>query len=212
MQDQPDDIIGAQVHYVYALPSDGLDERLDLNGAIATSIAAIQAWLRQQTGGRALRVDTFQGRPDITFVRLPETDAQLVGSGAYVRDRIEQDLRASGFIRSSKLYAVFYGGGSTYACGGGAWPPVLLGVVAAQYLKGTPPNSPPCANNPVGANPNQPGYEDFAMLHELLHTMGLVATCAPHQVLSGHVSDSPYRSHLRGSAGVETIRPRSRPR
>ena len=29
------------------------------------------------------------------------------------------------------------------------------------------------------------------MLHELMHTLGLVATCAPHQTRNGHVSDSP---------------------
>jgi hypothetical protein len=32
---------------------------------------------------------------------------------------------------------------------------------------------------------------DLAILHELLHTIGIVATCAPHHTRAGHVSDSP---------------------
>jgi len=189
--DQLDDFGGPQIHYMYVLPADGNDERLDINGAIATSVASIQNWISSQTAGRRLRVDTFRGRVDVTFYRLRQTDAQVAASGAYVRDRIEQELKAAGLTSPGKLYAVFYGGGSTYACGGGAWPPVLPGIVAAQYLKGTPPGAIPCSTNPVGASTSQPGYEDFAMLHELLHTMGIIASCAPHFTQAGHVSDDP---------------------
>jgi hypothetical protein len=32
---------------------------------------------------------------------------------------------------------------------------------------------------------------DFAILREVLHTMGFVPTCAPHHTRSGHVSDDP---------------------
>ena len=32
---------------------------------------------------------------------------------------------------------------------------------------------------------------DFAVLHEVLHTMGFVPACAPHHTRSGHVSDDP---------------------
>jgi len=45
--------------------------------------------------------------------------------------------------------------------------------------------------NPVGADPTNPGYIDFGMLHEIFHTLGAVPTCAPHQTQGGHVSDSP---------------------
>lgn len=189
--DRPDDLTGPQIHFMYVLPSDGMDEALDTNGRIRDAISAMQTWLSLQTRGRSLRVDTFAGTPDVTFVRLAATDASIAGSGAYVRDRIESELKAAGFGAPGKIYAVYYGGGSTYACGGGAWPPTLPGIVAAQYLKGTPPGAIPCANNPVGADPLIPGYEEFAMLHEILHTMGLVATCAPHHTRAGHTSDDP---------------------
>ena len=41
MTDRPDDISGAQLHPMYVLPHDGLDARLDTDGTIATSMAAI---------------------------------------------------------------------------------------------------------------------------------------------------------------------------
>lgn len=189
--DRADDLVGSQIHFMYVLPNDGVDEALDTNGRIRDSISAMQAWLGLQTGGRILRVDTFGGSPDITFVRLSATDSSIAASGAYVRDRIESDLRAAGFNAPGKIYAVYYGGGSTYACGGGAWPPSLPGIVAAMYLKGTPPGAIPCADNPIGSHPFVPGYQEFAMLHEVVHTMGFVAACAPHHTLAGHSSDDP---------------------
>lgn len=189
--DRPDELTGAQIHVMYVLPSDGTDEQLDTTGRIANAVSAMQLWLRLQTGGRTLRVDTFGGRPDITFFRMPQTDANIAASGAFVRDRIEAELKSAGLVRPDRIYAVYYGGSSTYACGGGAWPPVLPGVVAAQYLKGVVPGATPCAANPVGASSVVPGYQEYAMLHELMHTMGMVGSCAPHHTRAGHTSEDP---------------------
>ena len=189
--DRADELAGSQVHFLYVLPSDGIDEALDVNGTLANSISSIQTWLVGQTGGRKLRVDTFGGAADVTFFRLRRSDAQMMGFGAFVRDQVELELKAAGFNAPNKLYGVYYGGGSTFACGGGAWPPSLPGIVAIVYLKGTPPGATPCARAPLGASATTPGYHDFGILHELLHTMGLVATCAPHHTRRGHSSDDP---------------------
>jgi hypothetical protein len=189
--DRPDQTAASQIHFMYVLPSDGVDESLDVNGKIANAISAIQAWLGGQTGGRTLRIDTFNGVPDITFYRLSRSDKQISDFGSRVRDQIEAELKAAGFKAPDKLYAVIYGGSSTYSCGGGAWPPALPGNVAAMYLKGTPPGAPACATNAFGASATTPGYFEFGILHELLHTMGLVATCAPHHTLAGHASGDP---------------------
>ena len=136
-------------------------------------------------------MDTFQSSLDITFLHLSRTDAEVSSNGAYVRDVIERDLKAAGFNIANKIYAVYYDGRSTYACGGGAWPPSLPGVVAALYLLGEPPGAPPCWTNEFASPNGPPGYLEFSMLHEILHTLGFVATCAPHHTRSGHVSDSP---------------------
>jgi hypothetical protein len=63
--------------------------------------------------------------------------------------------------------------------------------VATLYLRGEPPGAPPCSSNCFAQSENAPGYLEFAMLHELVHTVGVVPTCAPHHTQSGHVSDDP---------------------
>jgi hypothetical protein len=185
--DLPDRVAGKQVHAVYALPRDGIDRQLDTNGTIANEIASFQAWLQTQTAGAPLIVDMSEGGPDITFFKLRKTDAQVAASGAGVLDVIEAELRAAGFGARRKIYALWYDGSSVYACGGGGYPR----RAAAMYLHGRPPGAPPCDGNPFAVPGGPPGYLAFAMLHEILHTIGIVPTCAPHEVRFGHVSDSP---------------------
>ena len=188
--DRPDEVQGDQVHFLYVLPSDGADRALDTNGALATSIAVFQKWFAGQTGGLRFRIDSFQGEPDITFYRLPKTDAEIESRGAFVRDEIEAELNAAGFHQSGKMYAVYYDGSSTFACGGSFYPPTLPGNTVAMYLQGKPPGAPPCVSNPFASSPNaSPGYWEFSMTHEILHGLGIVPACAPHHTLAGHVSD-----------------------
>ena len=190
-RDRPDVSSSYQIHVMYVLPSDGVDEKLDTNGAIETSVAAFQRWLEGQTGGRSLRMDTYQGALDITFFRLNQSDSQIRSYGIFVRDEIEDELIAAGFNRANKIYAVYYGGGSDHACGAGPWPPDLPGNVAALYLRGMPPGAPACATNRFASSEDTPGYWEFSMIHEILHVMGVVAICAPNHTLRGHVSDDP---------------------
>ena len=189
--DRPDEVRGPQLHVVYAVPSDGADRALDTTGAIESSVASFQRWLATETGGATLRQDTFERSLDVTFVRLPRTNADIAARGAFVRDELERLLREAGHIVQDKLYAVYYDGSSAYACGGGAWPPTLPGAVAAMYLRGRPPDATPCEANSLAAPGAPPGYLDYAMLHELLHTLGAVPSCAPHHHLAGHTSDRP---------------------
>lgn len=189
--DRPDEALGPSLHVIYAVPRDGQDRGLDTSGALASSVAAFETWLAGETGGSNLRLDTFSGELDVTFVRLQRSDAELAARGAFVRDEIEAELTRRRLIVSAKVYAVYYDGSSSWSCGGGAWPPRLPGRVAAMYLKGEPPGAPPCATNSLAGPGAPPGYFEFAMLHEILHTLGFAAACAPHHTLAGHVSDSP---------------------
>ena len=187
--DRVDDSKARQIHVVYAVARGGHDRRLDVDGTLGGSVASFNRWLASQTSGRRLRMDTRHGKLDITFVRLPRTDAQYAGQGAFARDLIETDLDASGFTKPKKKYAVYYDGTSTFSCGGAAWPPTVPGQDAVMYLKGTPLGSPPCAMNTLAGASAPPGYWEYAMLHDLLHTLGLVAVCAPNQWRSGHVPE-----------------------
>jgi hypothetical protein len=188
--DRPDQVAGSLVHLVYVLPADATDRHLDTDGAIAGSFAAAQKWLAD-VGGVRLRLDTYGGAPDISFHRLAVTDAQAAANGPFVRDLIESSLIGAGFDQPRKILLVYYDGVSTTACGGGAWPPALSGTVGALYLHGAPPGAPACASNPLATAAGTAGYWEHSLVHESFHVMGFVPTCAPHQTLSGHVSDSP---------------------
>jgi hypothetical protein len=182
--DRADDITGNQVHAFYVLPSDRVDRALDTNGTLAGTVASFNKWLGQETGGRELRLDTFNGELDVTFFRLSRTDAQMAAEGVFIRDRIEEALTAAGHIKSNKIYAVYYDGSSTSSCASGAWPPTLPGRVGAVYLR----NGACFAELQSAQQP--PGYWEFAMLHEILHTLGFVAQCAPNHHRAGHTSDN----------------------
>lgn len=187
--DRPDEESGSQVHLVYAIPSDGEDQQLDINGTIETSFTAAQAWLSGETNGRTLRLDTFAGAPDVSFLRLTRSDASLQSEGAFTRDAIEAEMRDAGFDSEDKIYAVYYDGGSTYACGSGAYPPTLPGNVAVLFLHGQPEGTKiNCADNAITTDVNAPGFWEFVAVHEVLHTLGFVPECAPNEDLSGHIA------------------------
>jgi List-Bact-rpt repeat protein len=174
---------------MYVLPSDSVDRTLDTDGTIEASVRNWQTWLRGQTGGRAMRVDTIQGDLDVTFTRLPRPDAFYAAKGVFLRDAIDNELKAAGLTDDRKIYLVYYDGSNTAVCGGGAWPPTLRGNVAAVYMRATFGAGFLCYTPALSLSGLQ--IMDYAGLHEVMHTIGLVATCAPHHTRSGHVSDSP---------------------
>ena len=197
--DRADDRSGNQIHLMYVLPSDAGDRSLDTDGTIAASVRNWQTWLRSQTSGRGLFVDTSGGELDITFHRLPQTDAAYAARGVFIRDAIEADLHAAGFNAAGKIYSVYYDGSSTAACGGGPWPPALPGNVGAVYTRATFGAGQLCyipSRSLAGIQ-----YMDYAIIHEAFHAMGIVGTCAPNHTRSGHVSDSPTDLMYAGDQG-----------
>ncbi|HET6586002.1 MAG TPA: hypothetical protein VFG69_21240, partial [Nannocystaceae bacterium] len=196
--DLADDSSDPQVRVLYVIPSDSVDDELDLDGRICSSTLGWTQWLLDQTGGRRLRLDTSGDVLDIGFVRLEVTDAVMHGSSpepdvetgfAYVRDRIERELLQMGMLAPHKIYAVYYGGTSEYSCGGGSYPPLIVDQVGAMYLGGQIPGFPACDEQPWGEADLVPRYIDYGMLHEIMHTLGLVDPLAPHEHASGHAFD-----------------------
>jgi hypothetical protein len=175
--DRPDDVAGPQVHVLYALPSDAPDRELDTNGTIERSVKSWQEWLKGQTGGRGLRLDTFGGVPDISFVRLTRTNAEVAADNGL----LYSELRATSFTLESKLYTVYYDGDGSLCGSGGPYP--TLSLQATDSRTGVP-----CPTTQLGLTP--PGWSDFAMLHEMVHSLGYVRNCAPHFDQTGHVNDS----------------------
>jgi len=184
--DRPDDFAGLQVHMVYAVPSDRVDRSFDTDGSIQNGVDSFQRWLSAQTGGRTLRIDTYQGLADVTFRRMPAAD------GPYPHLAIFQDLPAAGLAAPGKVYGVYYdGGGLQSQCGGAAWPQwpePATQTFAGMYLGGLGGS---CYHGfpPPGGDPN---YTVWAMFHDVTHTFGIVGRCAPHHYSPNpaHVADS----------------------
>ena len=180
--DRPDDFAGPQVHVLYVVAADVPDRGLDTNGQIAASVASWQGWLRGQTGGRGIRLDTYQGQLDVTFFRLVTTSAAAAPQPVFA---ISTELAAAGFAADDKIYAVYYDGASTLACGAG------VPRYPSEYLTGSDSRTggAPCTGS-FAVSP--PGYFDFGLLHELVHSLGYVPSCAPHAASQDHVNDSAY--------------------
>jgi hypothetical protein len=165
-RDRPDEQLGPQVHILYVTPADGPDRSLDTNGRIATSVSTWNGWFRQQADGAAFRIDTSNGEPDVSFVRLGRTGAQVIAADPYYS--IVGELQARGFDDRSKVYSVYYEGeaiaGTAGVCGYGLPP------IAINYLGD-------CDGSGVSFRPDA---FDLGVLHELLHAFGVVPSCAPH--------------------------------
>lgn len=177
--DRTDDVGGAQIRVMYVVPRDGFDRVLDTDGTLARSVASFHAWFQQRSGGYALRFDRSGDALDIGFFRLPRTTAEMADAGAFVVSEIDRLMGEAGLLSPNKIYLVYYDGTSRHACGGAAWPPNVPGQVAAMYLQAQPSGG-SCATSFVSSPTSPPGYWEFAALHDLLHTFGIVSRSAPH--------------------------------
>ena len=190
----------ARVKVLYALPSDGADRNLDTDGSLHRTISSGQRWLASQTANRSFRYDVADDALDITFVRLPRTDAAYYGYNAFIRDSIEKDLKAAGWNAANLLLLMYYDGRHIDRCASAAWPPALPGNAGVVYLKGAPTAANPCASQVFAASPTAaPGYLDFVWVHEMFHLLGVVSTSAPNHALSGHVGNDPTDLMYAGS-------------
>lgn len=189
--DRPDDEEGYQIHFIYALPSDGKDDLLDVSGKIALSAAAMNAWLQAKTEHR-LRYDTYQGELDISFMLLDATADQISDLGTDILSLIEHEIKTRGFNSDHKLYVVHYDGFFVTPegyCGLASYPPDGSGITAVLLLRGYNPNLDLTCPRQFTQSEDFTGYFEMTILHELLHLMGMVPECAP-SYSDGHVSDS----------------------
>lgn len=178
---QPDDLSGPQVHAVYALPSDGEDMNLDRYGDIATSFEAIQNYLEDQLGYR-LRLDTYGGELDVTFLRMPFTNQEGDGVGGSLVHRLLDEADAALGHDPDRMYAIYYGGRVTGLCGSAP----VTGRGGAVYIH---PEG--CSNSRPGMSPDEASTYEAVMVHELFHAFGAVPQCARNVSDGAHVGDDP---------------------
>ena len=168
--DRPDDISGAQIHFVYAVPVDAEDDAYDRAGDIAWIADRMQEWLRVEAG-MAWRFDTYNGRLDVSFLPIQWQGQRDLGTILQdFQDALE--AREGRPLNPQKKYAVFF----DYDDAQGVFPVsgVASGNLALTHVSG-------------------PYHEHLAgiAIHEIIHTFGAVASCAPNVTGRGHVDDSP---------------------
>ncbi len=185
-EDRPDDFSGPQIHVYHAVPRDARGSR-DMIGYIGAVVQAAQRWLAVRTyRGRAFRIDTYQGRPDVTTLPLDMTtaemqayslpgtvfDAPILQGGLSLRDMESHD--------PNNLHVVFIEAPPStrqdspgHICGA-ASPSSGVAIVFAgmssrmlQNGERIPP-SPHCT--PLS----------LVFLHEVFHLLGAVHPDAPH--------------------------------
>jgi hypothetical protein len=185
--DRPDDSTGSQAHVFYVLPEGGTDRRLDVEGPIRNTLGSVQSWLAGQTGGRRLRIDTAGGLPDVTFVALDLSEAEMAS-------RIEAEARrasdvlgavlAEAELTSPEELAIVYYDGTDPRSGHCYEPVEGSTVLVVGFLQS-------CNSRNFADSPEDPmGILEIRMIHDLLHALGYVGEGAPHET-KGHVDDDP---------------------
>jgi Divergent InlB B-repeat domain len=162
--DRPDEQTGPQIHAIYVVPADKPDRQLDVNGTIASYIADIQDWVAApgRGDGQDLRVDTFRGQPDISFMRSAHPNPTPAGAASAVQ--LRNELTAAGFLAvPGKVVLVFFDGAFD-ACGYGGGRIGYVGLATCPKITTT-------------------------SVHEFAHATGAVPLNAPNSDGSGHSTD-----------------------
>ena len=167
--DRSDDFSGEQIHFVYAVASNGEDHGLDTSGILAELVGNIQVFLRRKLG-RQLRIDTYGGRPDITFVRFTGwSEEELRDGNDFLLSRFHAGLAEELGFHSRKEYALIYTHGTDLQ---GRQAAGKAGSIAATFW------------SPSRLNYYRQGLErhsaETVVVHEIFHLMGAVPLCAPN--------------------------------
>ena len=174
--DRPDETSGWQLHGVYMIPRDGVDQSLDVNGWIADAVAAGMDLIHERTG-RHLRLDTYNGELDVTFVRHEASEAEFRRFGRVPNFDIGS--------RENKVYVVFFhqqDEESAFTGEGEAWLWADLGGLDAPGQQAVI-----VLGGYIYWSPDEHGR---GVAHEVFHILGAVQPCAPHHDGTGHVHDS----------------------
>jgi hypothetical protein len=212
--DRPDDLSGFQVHLFYVVPQGEKDESLDVNGQINTWVLNAQSWL-QEKAGHKLKIDTFAGQTDVTFLQSKYPASQLCEGNCDATTKLIQEAKAQDPNLTSRKTYFFYVAGLSdpNACG---WANLRSNTGLAA-LGGSG------CDIALSAVQSGLGGPSATFLHELLHTFGVSHVCVDNSDLMignpectidtktyGYVKttlDTTHMNYLDGSAaGVNLLK------
>ena len=178
--DRTDDVLGPQIHLIYAIPRDAEDKNWDTNGQIKKWIDQSQDWLDSQVK-RKLRYDTYKNDLDITFLKSSLSLSQMrskMGDEVKYKDALlpflmneflaqspERDYKASPktylFVVSENL--------STDSCGYAYnFSAMGLGYTGGNCWQGTQDDT----ISPYGMS-----WPAKTIVHEAIHAFGVDHIC-----------------------------------
>mgnify|MGYP003335045749 CR=1 FL=1 len=149
---------------LYITFKNGADEGYDTNGLVATMVSGIADFYAEQRPGFELRVDSYDGLPDIQHIELPVTREEFLANWKSTYGPLPQyllqmgiDLNVdptSGIVRSYETSNRIYIGIIETITGGregfdtghskaGCWPEVLAGGGVMFYARDA--NNKPCS-------------------------------------------------------------------
>jgi hypothetical protein len=176
---------GSRIHVLYAL---GADSTVDptMVSSIRTQLELADQWFQSETGSR-LDFDRTNGQIDVATWQLHNhTEWQVLNWHTDPSFGPLSQLAQDGFgYPDGRRYLVYIDGTASNGFCGYAY-----GVYATVYQSGGPAGcgsalTPPANAFDVGATVNTAQVA----LHEILHTLGAVPSCAPH-VNAFHATDS----------------------
>jgi len=134
----PNAVAGNPVHWVYVIPSDGVDNLAGLASIMQSDAEQIDGWWRGQDPTRTLRNDVASfscgAQLDITTLRASRSSAQLSplqGRFSGIADALSQ----AGLVSSFTKYVVYYDGPTTdeNVCGQGGSDSSGFGAAVVYY-------------------------------------------------------------------------------
>jgi hypothetical protein len=223
--DRPDEIEGAQLKAVYAIRNGATDRRFDVTGDIEKSLLHMRQFVEEQTAGEnTVRIDTFNGRPDVMYFPLPPSltpgDDALCDDEPCPNDqKILAAMRAAGRVQSDKQYIIFYDGGIEFngksLCGGSA------SNSPASFINLSGVTSQMCEFLPFASTPTTQWSVGLLALHEVFHALGAVCerssvssegmhSTVPNDIMNGraqgNVQLDPSRAYwYSNSSGCPTL-------
>jgi hypothetical protein len=198
--DRPDKYVDDyQIHVIYAVPSDKPDQQHDIKRTFEVSLRAANNFFSKTTQQQFRFDEAADGSLDVSFLLLPSSDYFYASKLAFAREAVQTDVRAAGFTNPRKIYLVYYEGNNEATCGNA--PAVGSGDgITVLYLHGLGSSNYPCDANPFSTNENIAGYWEWVPLHEIVHALSFVDTCAPHgKAMPSHTSDDPSDLMYAGS-------------
>ena len=195
--DRPDTSSLSKLHVMYFVPSDGIDQQLDLNGVLEDAVASMNTWTAANADGHKFRLDTFNYKNtpvlDITFVRGLRTTADYAtdANGAFTAITDELEQRGWTADPGQKRYLVYYAGPAEDdgICGTAYYSLNTVSTVYAQWSVVFLDAASGCGCRDFGTPATGPGMSEAVALQEMVHNEGIVNSLAPHQcwAFRGHI-------------------------